>query len=71
LTLFPAFLKKSNESIGSWPTDGTLTDGDPGCDDCGKNLTGCNRTAMLPADFREKLWKGLPSVAFPKVEAEW
>jgi len=38
---------------GSWPTNGTIGQ-DPGC----------NGTA-LPSGFREKLWKGFASVAFP------
>ena len=41
-------------SAGSWPTDGTI----------GQDL-GCNNSA-LPSDFRAGLWKGFPSVAFPK-----
>ena len=41
-------------SAGSWPTDGTLGQ-DPGC----------NGSTALPSDFREKLWPGFPSVAFP------
>merc|ERR1712087_922025 len=41
-------------SAGSWPTDGTI----------GQDL-GCNRSE-LPPDFRAKLWKGFPSVAFPE-----
>ena len=51
-------------SAGSWPKDGTLGS-DPGCDDCGRNLPGCNKTAPLPSGFRDKLWQGGPRVAFP------
>ena len=43
-------------SAGSWPTNGTH-----GTDQ------GCNKTALLPKGFRDKLWKGFPSVAFPAV----
>ena len=41
-------------SAGSWPTNGTIGE-DPGCNH-----------SKLPAGFRERLWKGFPSVAFPK-----
>lgn len=45
-------------SAGSWPTNGTI-----GTD------AGCNKT-VLPSHFRELLWKGFPSVAFPRVAKE-
>ena len=43
--------------FGSWPTNGTI----------GADL-GCNETggqAALPPGFRQGLWEGFPSVAFP------
>lgn len=55
-------------SAGSWPTEGTLG-GDAGCN----RSSFQNKTvphASLPSNFRQQLWKGFPSFAFPEVEYE-
>ena len=41
-------------SAGSWPTNGTIGEDE-----------GCNKTA-LPRNYRDSLWSGFPSVAFPQ-----
>tara|TARA_B110000208_G_scaffold176848_1_gene223557 strand:+ start:151 stop:3924 length:3774 start_codon:yes stop_codon:yes gene_type:complete len=40
---------------GSWPTNGTIGEDQ-----------GCNASAALPSGYRQRLWKGFPSVAFPQ-----
>jgi len=55
-------------SAGSWPTEGTLG-GDAGCN----RSSFQNKTvphASLPSNFRQQLWKGFPSFAFPEVGCE-
>jgi len=54
------------KTAGSWPTDGGGKDG-PGTDGPGTigEDQGCNRSA-LPSGYRQRLWKGFPSVAFPQ-----
>ena len=57
------------KTAGSWPTDGNGTHG-PGTDGpgtIGEDL-GCNRSA-LPSGYRQGLWSGFPSVAFPEAAA--
>ena len=53
------------KTAGSWPTDGGGKDG-AGTDGPGTigEDQGCNRSA-LPSGYRQKLWSGFPSVAFP------
>ena len=43
------------KTAGSWPTDGTIGED-----------AGCNRSA-LPSGYRQMLWQGFPSVAFPQM----
>ena len=53
------------KTAGSWPTDGGGKDG-PGTDRPGTigEDAGCNQSA-LASGYRQRLWKGYPSVAFP------
>ena len=54
------------KTAGSWPTDGSGKWG-PGTDRPGTigEDPGCNKSA-LPTGYRQGLWKGFPSVAFPQ-----